>query len=117
MNEVFNPDVLLQTVMNDRTIVRKILLTFVEDIPLRIEALTQALIRADAHSARIEAHSIKGACASVGGAGLRVLALSVERCAVTGQLDVAATMLPQLTESFNVLSRAIGRYLDDLDQG
>jgi len=84
-----------------------VLEAFVQDMPCRIASLKKLLDRGDAPGAALEAHSIKGAAANVGGDALRAAAYAIEIAADSGDLCSAKAALPTLKDQFNDLECAI----------
>jgi PAS domain S-box-containing protein len=84
-----------------------VLESFVRDVPCRIASLKKLLLSGDAAGAALEAHSIKGAAANVGGDALRAAAYAMEIIADAGDLCSANAALPTLEDKFNDLERAI----------
>ena len=84
-----------------------VLEAFVQDMPCRIASLKKLLDRGDAPGATLEAHSIKGAAANVGGDALRAAAYAIEIAADSGDLCSAKAALPTLQDQFNDLECAI----------
>ena len=80
---------------------------FLDDAPKRIEALGNCLRAGDAEGAIRQAHTIKGASATVGGEALRVVAQEIETAATAGDLAGVAARLPGLTSAFGRLRDAI----------
>jgi len=89
-----------ERVMGNQQLARRILRGFVDDMPHQIALLAQAVRDGDAPQARLVAHSIKGAAASVSGLEIRNASWEVEQQARDGDLTAAAAALPALAESF-----------------
>jgi two-component system sensor histidine kinase/response regulator len=95
---VFDPDDLLTRVMGNANLARRVLGTFMLDMPKQLLALSEALSNADSQTARRAAHSIKGAASNVGGAQLRDAARQLEALGEAGKLEEVQKLLPRLNE-------------------
>ncbi|MDD4016482.1 MAG: PAS domain S-box protein [Kiritimatiellae bacterium] len=102
---------LMERVMDDKELAKTILENFPEDISQRIRALKAFLETGDRSGAEREAHSIKGASASVGGEALRAEAFEIEKAARAGDLAAADTRLTGLIQRFGQLKEVIGNQL------
>ena len=94
---VFDPDDLLTRVMGNTTLARKVVARFLTDMPNQLIALSNALSNGDSKSARLAAHSIKGAAANVGGSQLRRTAQTMEALGEAGKLDEVLQLMTGLT--------------------
>ena len=98
--ELFDPGDLVERLMGDEELARRIVGGFLADIPHQMAALAGAISRSDPAAARLHAHSIKGAAANVGGHGMRKVAGRLEQLGSAGDLATAAVVLPELQASF-----------------
>jgi len=85
---------------------REIVTIFLEDTPLRLNELDEALKAADAPKFARAAHSIKGSSSNVGAVRLRAEAEAMERKAHLG-LDGAAEAVVRLREEFERTKQAL----------
>jgi two-component system sensor histidine kinase/response regulator len=92
-----------------------ILVKFMEDASARAIEATAALGRQDFERIRREAHTIKGAAASLGLSAIRDACLATEAAARAGQGLEAA--LPVLTETVNALPAQLNGSLYALPEG
>jgi len=67
------------------------------------------LDKADAPGARLQAHALKGAAATVAAEGLRAIALAMERAGSAGKLDQCAELLPRVVEEFERFKSVLER--------
>lgn len=58
---------------------RDVLLTFLEDAPLRLDSIAAAVVLADAAAIRRAAHALKGSCRTVGALDVAELCATLER--------------------------------------
>jgi PAS domain S-box-containing protein len=104
---VFAADSLLRRLMGDRELAATVLQAFLADAPLRIDQLRACLAEQDAPSARLHAHSLKGAAANVGGEAVRQAASAIETAAAAGALAAATRAMPELEAKLLELKHAI----------
>ena len=96
--------------MDDEELVQTVIRAFLDDIPKQIETLKACLETDDAPTSERQAHTIKGAAATVGGEALRKVAEDMERAAREGDLDLVAALEPDLDERFNQLGEALHHF-------
>ncbi len=77
----------------DQDFLRELLEMLVDDVPGRITSIRQAVAQQDADTVRAEAHTLKGAAANLAAARLAELALAVEQCGRSGELDGVEPLL------------------------
>ena len=104
---VFDRAGLMSRLMNDEELAIVVIDGFLEDIPQQIKALKKYLEVNDVVSAERQAHSIKGASANVGGEALRAVANEMEKAGIDGDLNLIATLMPELEMQFESLKNAI----------
>jgi CheY-like chemotaxis protein/HPt (histidine-containing phosphotransfer) domain-containing protein len=104
---VFDRTGLLERLMGDADLAALVLAEFLTDIPLQIRALMEYLDAGNAPGAERQAHTIKGASASVGGEAVRALAFQMEGAAKTGDLAAVRARMPELGTQFDQLKEAI----------
>jgi len=97
---VFNAEDLLGRLMGDRRLAGIVLKGFLEDFPSQLNNLRKRLDVADAPGIRLQAHTLKGAAATVAAEGLHEIALAMERAGTDGQLDRCGELLPRAVEEF-----------------
>ncbi len=98
---------LLERLMGDEELARTILDGFLVDIPRQTQALRSFLEAGDAPGAERQAHTIKGASATVGGEALREAAFEMEQAARTGDLEAVWALLEKLETRFEEFKKAI----------
>ena len=104
---VFDRAVLMAQVMDDEDLACAIVMSFLDDIPQRLTLLKGCLENGDAASVTLQAHTIKGAAATVGGEALRAVAAEIERAAKTGDVSSAKGHMADLEIQLNRLQQAI----------
>ncbi len=106
-SSVFDPETLLARLMGDKKLAAKLLAGFLEDAPRQLSALKSRLEAGDAEGARLLAHTLKGAAATVSAAALQALCRDLQEAASSGELSRAMVLLPQLEEQLGRLKDAI----------
>jgi len=107
---------LLERVMGNENLARRVAARFVDDMPKQLTALADALARADAKTIRCVAHGIKGSAANVGGMPLSDVASKLERSGEAGDLESAAGILPALSLGFDQLKSRLQRFCDSAEE-
>jgi CheY-like chemotaxis protein/HPt (histidine-containing phosphotransfer) domain-containing protein len=104
---LFDGEDFVEGLLGDRELAQRILRGFVNDMPRQIALLAEAVNASDAGQARLIAHSIKGAAASVCGIEVRDAARKLELTASAGDMAAATAALPGLSESLDRLRTVI----------
>jgi len=104
---VFDEEALVERAMGDRELAQAIAHSFLADVSDRIEALQSHLAAGDAKAVQLQAHTIKGASATVGGEGVTQLASAIEKSGKAGDLVVARSSFDELVSEFERLKQAI----------
>lgn len=86
---VWDREGMMVRLMHDEELAKLILNSFLDDLPQLVDQLRVAFKSGTAADVELNAHSIKGAAANVGGTALSSLAKQIEICATTGQLEAA----------------------------
>jgi len=97
----FDESEMLRRLMGDRGLAGKIIDGFLEDFPRQLLTLQKRLEEGDAGGVRLQAHSLKGAAATVSAPALRAAALEMEQAGIQGQLPRAAQLLPRMQEQLD----------------
>jgi len=98
--KVFNEDELMSRLMGDQELAGVVLKGFLEDAPAQLRFLRERLSGADASGVRSQAHTLKGAAATVGAESLQALALSMEKAGRAGELVECEEILPHAEDEF-----------------
>lgn len=104
---VFDWDGMVIRMMNDEEFAKEMVQVFLDDTPLQIAELKSYLETGDISGAERQAHSIKGAAASVGGEVLREIAFTMEQAGKTGDIEAVRMHLTELDTQFDVLKEAM----------
>jgi PAS domain S-box-containing protein len=99
----FDADGLLARLMGDRGLAQKIIAGFLQDAPRQLADLESKLKQKDKRGARMQAHSLKGAAATVSAEALRARCVEVQEAAASNELSLAITLLPGLKHEFDLL--------------
>jgi PAS domain S-box-containing protein len=110
---VFDRAGMMARLMDDEDLARTVVDGFLEDAPRQIEALRSYLGAGDAPGALRQAHTIKGASATVGGEALRAVAFEMEKAAIAGDFDAVAAHLPDLESQLALLKEAMIGFVDE----
>jgi two-component system sensor histidine kinase/response regulator len=108
---VFDKAGLLDRLMGDEELAQEILGEFLEDVPRKFVALKQALDNGDAPSVQLQAHTIKGESANVGGEVLRQTAFEIEKAGKAGDLATVKARMTELEAQFDRLKEAMHRMM------
>jgi CheY-like chemotaxis protein/HPt (histidine-containing phosphotransfer) domain-containing protein len=100
---VFNEEELLERLMNNRTLVTRVIGEFIRDAPSQISDLEGRLKTGDAVEARRYAHGLRGAAATVSSPDMAAVAEEIEHLAQAGDLGRAAQAFPRLVDTFEKL--------------
>lgn len=100
---VFDESVLLKVLDGDRQSAAEIAAGFLDDLPVQLSGLREAVAAGDAGLIRQRAHALKGASASVGAEALRQLAAGLEQSAVAGDLEGAPTVVAEIEQQLTRL--------------
>lgn len=96
----FDADDLIDRMMGNEVLAKRLVGVFLEDAPRQLLALSEALSREDSTSSSRIAHSIRGAASNAGGEALVELAKTIEHDCKSGNLQQARKMVPQLEDRF-----------------
>ena len=96
MSHLFDEEDLLDRLMGDDALARRVVECFLIDIPGQLASLADALKNADSKDTRFKAHSIKGAAANAGLIEVQSQAERLERLGEQGDLCTAREVLPRL---------------------
>jgi CheY-like chemotaxis protein len=94
--KIFDADSLLQRLMGDRDFGAIVISAFLEDAPKQLTALKTHIAQGDARSAQRQAHTLKGAAATVSAVAVCASASDIEQACGVGDLRRAAALVPPL---------------------
>lgn len=109
---LFDKEAFLASLADDEELACELVGAFLEDCPLRLQSLVDALEKNDAVMTSKMAHSLKGMCGVVRADILSDLALDMELAARDGELDsvreIFATFVASLEQAYSVLNEFKG---------
>ena len=100
MAEVFNRQALLQRVDGDEELLEELLHIFLDHTPQQLQDIRRALEAGDAPGLMGQAHSLKGAAASISAEALKEAAWQVELAGQNRALEEAQLLLEALIQEF-----------------
>jgi len=106
---VWNREALRQRVMEDEELLERVVGGFLEDIPQQLDRFAVLLNEGDLAGAARQAHTIKGAAASVGGERVQAAALEAEKSAKAGDSEGLRAEFTALQKAFESLRREMGK--------
>jgi len=104
---VFDQKFLLDRLEGDEELFKEIVRTFLDDAPLQVEKLKQALREENLSQIEKQAHSLKGAAMNIGGNALQAIAFEVELSGKKGDLKRNQELIPRLEKEFTRLQKAL----------
>ncbi len=109
----FESEDLIERLMGDRELAKRVIRSFVDDMPRQIALLAEAVSGGEAGEVRLIAHSIKGAAANVCGLEVRDAARTLELTAGTGDMTGVVAALPALSQSFEHLRPIVENFCEE----
>ena len=112
---IFNSESLLRRLMGDRELAGAVLRSFLEDAPSRLKQLCVRLDESDAPGALLQAHTLKGAAATVGADALQAIALAIEANASEARLERCPDLLVRAIDEFECFRKSLeqGGWISD----
>jgi len=104
---VWNKAAMMERMMDDENLAAEILEAYLSDIPHQIQALKASLESGDAQDAQLQAHTIKGASATVSAERVAAVAFEMEKAARKGDLSAAGAHMAELETQFERLQEAM----------
>ena len=100
---VWDKHKMMERLLNDEDLAKTIQDGFLADIPKQIQALKAFLESGDVSGVELQAHTIKGASAYVGGERLRAVSFEMENAAKAQDLTAASSFMNELERQFDCL--------------
>jgi PAS domain S-box-containing protein len=101
--EIFREKELVARLSGDQALARTIVSGFLSDAPGQLQKLKQLIRHGDAQGASMQAHTLKGAAATVSAPGLCELMFQIQQAATDGELSRAAALLGSVEQEFGRL--------------
>ena len=93
--------------MEDTGLARLVIAAFLEDLPGQILMLKTYVEKKDHREIELQAHKIRGACASVGGAASAAIAAELERAGKAGDMTGISARMAEMETQFAALREAL----------
>jgi len=106
---VFNEAEFLTRLMADKVLARTVIAGFLNDVPKQLDSLRKWIEQGDAARAGIQAHTLKGAAATVSAGALRAAAVEMQEAANSDGLGRTKALLPRLEAEFKRLEDTLRR--------
>jgi len=106
---VFDEKQMLARLSGDKPLGRQIILGFLSDAPQQLRKLDQFVAGGDAQAARLLAHTLKGAAATVSAPPLASVILQIHEAAEARDLARAAVLLRSCEREFERFKAALGQ--------
>jgi signal transduction histidine kinase/DNA-binding response OmpR family regulator/HPt (histidine-containing phosphotransfer) domain-containing protein len=106
----FDPADLIERLMGDEALARRVAGAFLDDMPEQLAALADAIACSNASATRFAAHTIKGVASNVGCSTLRQVAQEIEKLGEAGAIGEASRTLPECAAAFEAVRPAIERF-------
>ncbi len=104
---VINPDRLQEVAMGDDEFLCELIDLYLNDAPLQVEALRDAVSSQDGAAVLAAAHKLKGSCGNVGADGLVALCQRLEASGKASRLQELPDLLQQLSREFEEVNEAL----------
>ncbi len=112
---VFNQADFLDRVMDDISIAKIVIESFLSDFPEQIKILQKGLLANDSQLSENQAHRIKGACANLGAEILTETMFKVENLCREGDLVSAKKQFSKNNEEFQLLTEKMAVFINSLN--
>lgn len=107
---VFDPGALVRRMMGNRALASRTVKLFLESAPRQISALREHSLGENAEKARREAHTLKGAAATIAAPSLETMAREAEKAAAEGRWHSVDRILPGMEQQLACLRAAIEQW-------
>ncbi len=107
--EVFRQKELVDRLSGDQALARTIVTGFLSDAPRQLQKLKQLIEQGDAKGASAQAHTLKGAAATVSAPSLRELIIQIQQAVIDGELSRAAALLGSVEKEFGRLAATLSQ--------
>jgi len=97
----------LNRLKGDTAFLETLFTVYLEDLPVKLASIEEALAQPDMPVLQRTAHSLKGASATVGAMALREAAFALETAGRDADQDKAAELLPELKRLIDETTAAI----------
>ncbi len=108
-SDVFNRTELIARLSGDEALAREIVAGFVSDVPGQVRKLRMQIEKHDSNQARVQAHTLAGAAATVSAPALCALSRQIQKAATSGDFSGAAALLSPLEEQFERFQKIVSQ--------
>ncbi|MEA1996585.1 MAG: response regulator, partial [Gemmatimonadota bacterium] len=99
----FDSSFLLQQLGGDKELFREIIDLYIEDTPVQMDIIKQAMEDEKTDELKLAAHSLKGSSSNIGADSMRKVALNIEQAAKENDLALAGSFYGKLISEFEKL--------------
>jgi len=104
---VFDREALIERVMGEEELARKLIGIFLADIPKQVRSLRERIENSDAEKISWYSHKVKGSSANIGAMALSNIAAKMDEASKDGRLDEVTTLLPELEKQYDLLVKEL----------
>ena len=104
---VFDYPGLMERIMDDMDLARRVIAAFMEGIPRMLDELREQIVRCDAELAGRQAHKIKGAAANTGFMAMSAIAADMQKAGEKGQMETIIALMPELESQLELVKAKI----------
>ncbi|MFP4455952.1 MAG: PAS domain S-box protein [Desulfonatronovibrio sp.] len=114
MGTLFDYEVFMDRIMDDKELAREILEVFLETIPQKIDIIKNESASGNNDEVRRNAHAIKGTAANTGCLDLSETAAGVEKAAKSDDQEGVKKLIPRLEKQYSQAKTEIQDFLENL---
>ena len=111
---IFDYDGMMERLMDDSSLARRVTEIFLSDMPQQIHALKQAVIDGDSKNSELLGHGIKGAAGNIGIDRFRNVAAKIEGAGRAADLNTIASLVPELERQYDIAVKEIRKKIPPL---
>jgi HPt (histidine-containing phosphotransfer) domain-containing protein len=112
-DKIFDKSRLLELLEGDMVLFKQLIKDYLEDIPIHMNKMKQALRTGDTEKIRFHAHSIKGESGNLGAQILSEAAFKMEIAAKNGEMDNIHSLAQSLESAFEELGGMLSRFISE----
>lgn len=110
-------DQFLKITGGDEVLLLDLIETFIQDMPVKLDALREAFRQQDAETLRLQAHGMKSSGYLLGLSGFAGLCQELESTTAVGELDAAGELIMGIEAEYGRLEEKMLIFLKDAKQG
>jgi signal transduction histidine kinase/CheY-like chemotaxis protein/HPt (histidine-containing phosphotransfer) domain-containing protein len=104
---IFDRDEVLERLGGDEELLQEIAGVFLNDVPVQITSIEQAIAKGDSHQVEHQAHTLKGASGSFGAHTLQAAALAIEKAAANEETAQLPEILQTIKHEFEKVRQVV----------